>query len=295
MGILEQIDQKYDGLSKSHKAIADYILESYDKAQYLTANKLAAVTGVSEATVVRFTTEIGFTGYPAFQQALKEELKSKLTSVQRLDYTDRFQDDSQAVNDVMKTDIDNVKVTLANIDQKKMNEAVETILGARKIYIMGIRSSATLSEFMHFYMTVLFDDVVQVRSNCTNELFEQVMPITEDDVLIGISFPRYSARTINSMAYAHKRGAKTIAITDRDKTPMTEHADISLFATSSMASFVDSLTAPLSLINALLVTLGMHRKDHIKSSFESLETLWSQYKVYETGRDRKDNDDFPAP
>jgi len=295
MGILEQIDQKYDGLSKSHKAIADYILESYDKAQYLTANKLAAVTGVSEATVVRFTTEIGFTGYPAFQQALKEELKSKLTSVQRLDYTDRFQDDSQAVNDVMKTDIDNVKETLANIDQKKMNEAVETILGARKIYIMGIRSSATLSEFMHFYMTVLFDDVVQVRSNCTNELFEQVMPITEDDVLIGISFPRYSARTINSMAYAHKRGAKTIAITDRDKTPMTEHADISLFATSSMASFVDSLTAPLSLINALLVTLGMHRKDHIKSSFESLETLWSQYKVYETGRDRKDNDDFPAP
>ena len=295
MGILEQIVQKYDGLSKSHKAIADYILESYDKAQYLTANKLAAVTGVSEATVVRFTTEIGFTGYPAFQQALKEELKSKLTSVQRLDYTDRFQDDSQAVNDVMKTDIDNVKETLANIDQKKMNEAVETILGARKIYIMGIRSSATLSEFMHFYMTVLFDDVVQVRSNCTNELFEQVMPITEDDVLIGISFPRYSARTINSMAYAHKRGAKTIAITDRDKTPMTEHADISLFATSSMASFVDSLTAPLSLINALLVTLGMHRKDHIKSSFESLETLWSQYKVYETGRDRKDNDDFPAP
>ena len=295
MGILEQIVQKYDGLSKSHKAIADYILESYDKAQYLTANKLAAVTGVSEATVVRFTTEIGFTGYPAFQQALKEELKSKLTSVQRLDYTDRFQDDSQAVNDVMKTDIDNVKETLANIDQKKMNEAVETILDARKIYIMGIRSSATLSEFMHFYMTVLFDDVVQVRSNCTNELFEQVMPITEDDVLIGISFPRYSARTINSMAYAHKRGAKTIAITDRDKTPMTEHADISLFATSSMASFVDSLTAPLSLINALLVTLGMHRKDHIKSSFESLETLWSQYKVYETGRDRKDNDDFPAP
>lgn len=295
MGILELIAQKYDDLSKSHKAIADYILESYDKAQYLTANKLASVTGVSEATVVRFTTEIGFSGYPVFQQALKEELKSKLTSVQRLDYTDRFQDDSQAVADVMKTDIENVKETLANIDHQKMNEAVEMILNARKIYIMGIRSSATLSEFMHFYMTVLFDDVVQVRSNCTNELFEQVMPITEDDVLIGISFPRYSARTINSMAYAHKRGAKTIAITDRDKTPMTEHADVSLFATSSMASFVDSLTAPLSLINALLVTLGMHRKAHIKSSFESLETLWSQYKVYETGRDRKDNDDFPAP
>ena len=282
-------------MSKSQKMIADYLMTSYDKAQYLTAAKLAQVTGVSEATVVRFTTEIGFSGYPAFQQALKEELKSKLTSVQRLDYTERFEDDKAAIQEVMRADIENVKSTLTNIDTEAFDKAVTTILNARKIYIMGIRASATLSEFMHFYMTVLFDDVVLVRSNCTNELFEQVMPITEDDVLIGISFPRYSARTINSMAYAHKRGAKTIAITDRDGTPMTEHADVSLLATSSMASFVDSLTAPLSLINALLVTLGMHRKEHIKNSFESLETLWSQYKVYEIGRDRKDNGEFPAP
>ena len=282
-------------MSKSQKMIADYLMASYDKAQYMTAAKLAQVTGVSEATVVRFTTEIGFSGYPAFQQALKEELKSKLTSVQRLDYTERFEDDKAAIQEVMKADIENVKSTLTNIDTEAFDKAVTTILNARKIYIMGIRASATLSEFMHFYMTVLFDDVVLVRSNCTNELFEQVMPITEDDVLIGISFPRYSARTINSMAYAHNRGAKTIAITDRDGTPMTEHADVSLLATSSMASFVDSLTAPLSLINALLVTLGMHRKEHIKNSFESLETLWSQYKVYEIGRDRKDNGEFPAP
>lgn len=295
MEILETIEKMYPGMSKSQKMIADYLMASYDKAQYMTAAKLAQVTGVSEATVVRFTTEIGFSGYPAFQQALKEELKSKLTSVQRLDYTERFEDDKAAIQEVMKADIENVKSTLTNIDTEAFDKAVTTILNARKIYIMGIRASATLSEFMHFYMTVLFDDVVLVRSNCTNELFEQVMPITEDDVLIGISFPRYSARTINSMAYAHNRGAKTIAITDRDGTPMTEHADVSLLATSSMASFVDSLTAPLSLINALLVTLGMHRKEHIKNSFESLETLWSQYKVYEIGRDRKDNGEFPAP
>ncbi|MCR5059741.1 MAG: MurR/RpiR family transcriptional regulator [Saccharofermentans sp.] len=295
MEILETIEKMYPGMSKSQKMIADYLMASYDKAQYMTAAKLAQVTGVSEATVVRFTTEIGFSGYPAFQQALKEELKSKLTSVQRLDYTERFEDDKAAIHEVMKADIENVKSTLTNIDTEAFDKAVTTILNARKIYIMGIRASATLSEFMHFYMTVLFDDVVLVRSNCTNELFEQVMPITEDDVLIGISFPRYSARTINSMAYAHNRGAKTIAITDRDGTPMTEHADVSLLATSSMASFVDSLTAPLSLINALLVTLGMHRKEHIKNSFESLETLWSQYKVYEIGRDRKDNGEFPAP
>lgn len=300
MEILETIENQYSAMSKSQKMIADYILESYDKAAYMTAAKLASVTGVSEATVVRFTTEIGFAGYPSFQQALKEELKSKLTSVQRLDYTERFDSNSAAVQEVMRADIENMKATLANLNSESFDEAVKTILNAKKIYIMGIRASATLSEFMHFYMTVLFDDVVLVRSNCTNELFEQVMPITENDVLIGISFPRYSARTINSMAYAHRRGAKTIAITDRDGTPMTEHSDVSLLATSSMASFVDSLTAPLSLINALLVTLGMHRKDHIKSSFESLETLWSQYKVYEIGRDRKDNGefdegDFPAP
>ena len=292
MEILETIEKMYPEMSKSQKMIADYLMTSYDKAQYLTAAKLAQVTGVSEATVVRFTTEIGFSGYPAFQQALKEELKSKLTSVQRLDYTERFEDDKAAIQEVMRADIENVKSTLTNIDTEAFDKAVTTILNARKIYIMGIRASATLSEFMHFYMTVLFDDVVLVRSNCTNELFEQVMPITEDDVLIGISFPRYSARTINSMAYAHKRGAKTIAITDRDGTPMTEHADVSLLATSSMASFVDSLTAPLSLINALLVTLGMHRKEHIKRSFESLETLWDQYRVYETGRDRNSGEEI---
>ena len=195
MGILETIEQIYPNLSKSHKMIADYILASYDKAAYMTAARIASETGVSEATVVRFTTEIGFSGYPVFQQTLKEELKSKLTSVQRLDYTERFADDQQAVQEVMKADIDNVKETLANIDPEAFDEAVRTILGANKIYIMGIRASATLSEFMHFYMTVLFDDVIQVRSNCTNELFEQVMPITENDVLIGISFPRYSQRT----------------------------------------------------------------------------------------------------
>ena len=155
---------------------------------------------------------------------------------------------------------------------------------------MGIRASAPLSEFMHFYMTLLFDDVVLVRSTCTNELFEQIMPIGKDDVMIGISFPRYSARTINSMGYAKRKGATIIAITDKDDTAMTEYADIKLFARSSMASFVDSLTAPLSLINALLVSLGMHRKEHIQSSLESLESLWSQYRVYETGRDRNTED-----
>ncbi len=217
---------------------------------------------------------------------MKEELKSKLTSVQRLNYTERFSDDSDAIRDIMNADMDNLKETRASLNDKAVSEAVKIILGARKIYIMGLRSSSPLSSFMHFYMTLLFDDVIHIHSNSTNEVFEQIMPITDKDVMIGISFPRYSQRTIKSMEYAKFRGAKTIVITDKDNTAMTENADVKLFAKSSMASFVDSLAAPLSLVNALLVTLGMHRREHIVNSFEALETLWSQYKVYEVGRDR---------
>lgn len=289
-GTFDLIENSISGMSKGHRAIANFILESYDKAAFMTAAKLGEEVGVSESTVVRFTTELGFEGYPEFQKALQEDLKTKLTSVQRLGLTERFESDSEALRSVVNQDITNLKNTLSMIDDAEFDKAVSTILSARKIYIMGIRASAPLSEFMHFYMTLLFDDVVLVRSTCTNELFEQIMPIGEGDVMIGISFPRYSARTINSMGYAKSKGATIIAITDKDDTAMTEYADIKLFAKSSMASFVDSLTAPLSLINALLVSLGMHRKDHIQASLESLETLWSQYRVYETGRDRNTED-----
>lgn len=280
------IESKIPEMSKGHKAIANYIINEYDKAAYMTAAKLGEVTGVSESTVVRFTMELGFDGYPHFQNALKEELKSTLTSVQRLNYTDRFDDDATAIREIIKNDMESIKDILATIDDEAMSEAVNTILGARKIYLMGLRSSAPLSSFMHFYMTLLFDDVIHIHSNSTNEVFEQIMPITSEDVMIGISFPRYSQRTINSMEYAKKKGAKTIVITDKDNTPMTEYADTKLLVRSNMASFVDSLAAPLSLINALLVTLGMHRKEHIINSFEALEMLWSQYSVYNVGKDR---------
>lgn len=287
---IELIEERMPMMSKGHKAIANYIINEYDKAAYLTASKLGEETGVSESTVVRFTTELGFDGYPHFQSALKEELKSKLTSVQRLNYTERFSDDASAIRDIIKADMDNIKDTLASIDDEAMSEAVRSILNARKIYIMGLRSSAPLSSFMHFYMTLLFDDVIHIHSNSTNEVFEQIMPITADDVMIGISFPRYSKRTINSMEYAKQQGARVIVITDKDNTPMTEHADVKIFAKSSMAAFVDSLAAPLSLINALLVTLGMHRREHIVHSFEALEMLWSRYSVYDVGRDRNSDD-----
>ena len=276
-------------MSKGHRKIAEYILEIYQKASDMTALSLGQTVGVSESTVVRFAMELGFDGYPHFQNALKEELKSKLTSVQRLNYTERFSDDADAIRDIMNSDMENLKDTIASLDDKAMSDAVDMILNARKIYIMGLRSSSPLSSFMHFYMTLLFDDVIHIHSNSTNEVFEQIMPITDKDVMIGISFPRYSQRTIKSMEYAKIKGAKTIVITDKDNTAMTENADVKLFAKSSMASFVDSLAAPLSLINALLVILGMRRKEHIVSSFEALETLWSQYRVYEVGRDRTTN------
>lgn len=285
-GVVERIAQEIDSMSKGQKAIANYILSNYESAAYMTAAKLGEATGVSESTVVRFSMELGYDGYPHFQKVLQEELKVKLTSVQRLNAASRFTDDASVLKSIMQADLDSLKHTYENLDTEAFSKAVKTILSAKKIYLMGLRSSSPLSSFMHFYMTLLFDDVRHIHSNSANEVFEQILPIGPGDVMIGISFPRYSSRTIQSMQYARNRGASVIVITDKADTPMTEHADVALFARSDMASFVDSLTAPLSLINALLVALGMHRKSHIEESFGALETLWAEYKVYDTGKDR---------
>ena len=259
--VVERITESMDSMSKGQKAIANYILSNYESAAYMTAAKLGEATGVSESTVVRFSMELGYDGYPHFQKVLQEELKVKLTSVQRLNAASRFTDDASVLKSIMQADLDSLKHTYENLDTEAFSKAVKTILSAKKIYLMGLRSSSPLSSFMHFYMTLLFDDVRHIHSNSANEVFEQILPIGPGDVMIGISFPRYSSRTIQSMQYARNRGA-------------------------SVASFVDSLTAPLSLINALLVALGMHRKSHIEESFGALETLWAEYKVYDTGKDR---------
>ncbi len=286
-GVVERITESMDSMSKGQKAIARYILDNYETAAYMTAAKLGEATGVSESTVVRFSMELGYEGYPHFQKVLQEELKVKLTSVQRLNAASRFTDDASVLKSILQADLDSLKHTYENLDDQAFSKAVKTILSAKKIYIMGLRSSSPLSSFMHFYMAILFDDVVHIHSNSANEVFEQILPIGPGDVMIGISFPRYSTRTIQSMQYARDRGANVIVITDKADTPMTKNADVALFARSDMASFVDSLTAPLSLINALLVALGMHRKSHIQESFEALEKLWEEYKVYDTGKDRQ--------
>jgi len=287
ISLVEHIESEMPKMSKGHKAIARFILSDYERAAYMTAAKIGEEAGVSESTVVRFTMELGYEGYPHFQRLLQEELKVKLTSVQRLNASRRFANDDQVLQSILESDISHLKSTLENIDPQAFRMAVETIVGAKRIFIMGLRSSSPLSSFLHFYFTLLFDDVRHIHSNSANEVFEQILPIGPGDVLIGISFPRYSVRTIQSMQYARERGAAVVAITDKADTPLARHSDVALFATSDMASFVDSLVAPLSVINALIVSLGMRKRDHIEQTFEALEHLWDEYKVYDKSKDRK--------
>lgn len=286
--IVEQIEQEMSRMSKGQKSIARFILSDYERAAYMTAAKIGEHTGVSESTVVRFSMELGFEGYPHFQKSLQEELKVKLTYLQRLNASKRYGDDAQLLRSIVQTDIENLKHTYEHIDEKAFADAVQMILNAKKIYLMGLRSSSPLSSFMHFYFTLLFDDVRHIHTSSANEVFEQVLPIGPGDLFIGISFPRYSTRTIQSMQYARQRGASVVAITDKADTPLAQHADVALFARSDMASFVDSLIAPLSLINALIVAVGMHRREHIEQTFEALEKLWDEYKVYDKSKDTND-------
>ncbi|MBN1891790.1 MAG: MurR/RpiR family transcriptional regulator [Clostridiales bacterium] len=284
--LVEQIEAEMSHMSKGQKAIARFILSDYERAAYMTAAKIGESTGVSESTVVRFTMELGYEGYPHFQKKLQEELKEKLTYLQRLNASKRYEGDAQVLKSIMQTDIENLKHTMESIDTNEFSRAVQMILAAKKIYLMGVRSSSPLSSFMHFYFTLLFDDVRHIHTSSANEVFEQILPIGPGDLMIGISFPRYSSRAIQSIKYARQRGAAVLAITDKPDSPLSDHADVALFARSEMASFVDSLTSPLSLINALIVAVGIHRREHIEQTFEALENLWEEYKVYDKGKDR---------
>jgi len=291
--VVDRIESRMPKMSKGQKAIAGFILSDYDRAAYMTAAKVGETVGVSESTVVRFAMELGFDGYPHFQKLLQEDLKVKLTSVQRLHASSRYANDGETLKSIMLTDMENVKRTYENMDEEAFSKAIELILSAKNIFLMGLRSSSPLSSFLHFYFTLLFDDVHHIHSNSANEVFEQILPIAPGDVLIGISFPRYSNQTIQSMQYARKKGASVVGITDKPGTQFAQNVDIGLYATSDMASFVDSMVAPLSLINALIVALGIRKKDRIEQTFEALEKLWEEYKVYDKGADRLS--DLPSP
>jgi len=267
-------------LSKSQRLLADYITEHCDKAAFLTANRLGDAVGVSESTVVRFAVRLGYDGYPELQRAVQELIRNKLTAVQRLEVTTDLLSGSDVLRSVMRDDIDRINTTLTDIDNAAFDKAVECCVNAKRIYIVGLRSSSALAEFMYFYFNLIFEDVKLISGSSMNAVPEELVHAQENDCVICISFPRYSRTTVDAVEYASSKGASVIAITDGPMSPITAHASCSLFAMSDTASFVDSLVAPMSLINALVVAVGMHRREELMRVFGDLELIWDHYSVY---------------
>ena len=283
--LITKIQSELPGFSKGQKQIARFILEHYDKAAFMTASRLGVTVGVSESTVVRFATELGYDGYPHLQRALQEMIRNKLTSVQRMEVAGDRMGGRDVLQTVLHADTDMIRVTLDEIDRDAFQGAVDALMGAKRIYILGVRSSSALASFLGFYFNLLFENVTLVHTNSVSEIFEQVLRVGPGDVLFGISFPRYSKRTLSAMKYARDRGARVIALTDSQLSPLARVADHVLLARSDMASFVDSLVAPLSVINALIVAVGMSRRDEIEHTFNKLERIWEEYDVYEKPED----------
>lgn len=277
--LMRTIQIKFPRLSKGQKLIAEYILKHYDKAAFMTASKLGVSVGVSESTVVRFANELGFSGYPKLQKALQELIKNKLTTVQRIELSNAFISEEDSLKGVLKADMENIRVTLEKINQNTFNEVINSIFAAKRIYIIGLRSSTALSEFLGFYLNLILDNV-HVINYGISDIFEQIINISSDDLLIGIGFPRYAARTIEALSFAKSRSTKVVAITDSLLSPLATEADYTLIAQSNMASFVDSLVAPLSVINALIVAVGLKEKHKISKTFSDLENIWEEYRVY---------------
>lgn len=279
--LMNRINDKYSTFSKGQKLLAAYITDNYDKAVFLTAARLGKIVGVSESTVVRFATNLGYKGYPEFQKALEELVRNKLNSIQRMEVAYGRISQSKILETVLHADTEKIKHTLEHIDQKAFESAVDTILMAEHIYIVGIRSCASLAGFMAFYFNLMFPNVHLLHTNSASELFEQMVRINEKDVIIGISFPRYSIRTLKAMEFANNRNAKVITLTDSIHSPMNLYSSCNLIAKSDMASIVDSLVAPLSVINSLIVALCMKKQGEVSKTLEMLEDIWDEYQVYD--------------
>lgn len=279
--ILAVLTKENAGFSKGQRLIAKYITENYDKAAFMTAGKLGKAVGVSESTVVRFAAELGYDGYPGMRKALQEMIRNRLSSVQRIEVAKEYIDDQNVLKAVLSADMDKLQTTLEEIDQDSFNAAVNAILKARNIYIVGMRSSTALSSFLGFYLNLLLDNVRIIHDTAVSEVYEQILRISEGDVFIGISYPRYSSRTLKAMKFAKSTGATVIGLTDGETSPFIGISDINLFAKSDMVSFLDSLVAPLSLINALIVSIGMSKQETLSETFKKLEVIWAEYDVYE--------------
>ncbi len=276
--LIDRLNLTGKKLSKSHRLIADYIVEHYDKAVFMTAAMLGDIVGVSESTVVRFAVALGYEGYPQLQHSLQELVRHRLTAVQRFEMSSDMAENA-VLSTVLKADMMNIRHTADAIDEKAFADVVNKMLSARTIYILGLRSAAPLAQFFAYYLSFIFEDVRLVAASST-DVFESIAHIRKEDVLIGISFPRYSTRTLEAMRFAQECGAQVIGITDGLMSPLYRQADICLTARTDMASFVDSLVAPLSLVNALLVALAMKKRDDLSRHFEKLEGIWDAYSIY---------------
>ena len=278
--IITRRNDKYMKMSKGHKAIAAYISDHYEQAVFMTAAKLGETVGVSESTVVRFASGLGYDGYPEFQDALEDWVKNKLNSVQKMGAKYGKSTQSEILNSVLNSDIEKIKDTIVNLDAAAFEAAVDIILEAKNIYLVGVRSCEPLADFLHFYLNMIRGGIILVKTTSVTEMFEQMIRIGGEDAIIGISFPRYSMRTLKAMEFANDRNAKVITITDSIHSPMNLYSSCNLLAKSDMVSIVDSLVAPLSVINALVVALCMKQPETVKNNLETLEEVWNNYQVY---------------
>lgn len=277
--LMRIIQIKFPRLSKGQKLIAEYILKHYDKAAFMTASRLGDTVGVSESTVVRFANELGYSGYPKLQMGLQELIKSKLTSVQRIEISSDLITEENVLKSVLKADMENIRATLEKLNTNTFDEVLKAIFRAKRIYIVGFRSSQALADFLSFYLGLVFDNVRQVLPG-VSDIFEQLLKLGHDDLVIGIGFPRYSSRTVEALKFAKSKNAEIVAITDSLLSPLASNADYALITQSNMASFVDSLVAPLSVINALIVAVGIREKERVSETFNNLEKIWEEFNVY---------------
>jgi DNA-binding MurR/RpiR family transcriptional regulator len=279
--MLHTIEESVPKMSKSQKRIATYIISHFDKAAYMTASELGKEVGVSESTVVRFASAVGMEGYPEFTAALREALRQKLTASQRVEVANSRLGDGSVLDSVLSDDAERIRSTLENIDRADFDRAVETILSAGRIYILGMRSSYSIAAFLHYYLSLIFDNVTFVRSAGSSEILEQLARVGEGDAVIAVSFPRYSSRIVDAVSFSASRGADVIALTDSAAAPIAEYASSVLTARSDMASFADSLVAPMSVINAMIAAIGRKRQPEISLALDNLESVWERCNVYQ--------------
>ena len=278
--LITLLETRMSSFSKGQKLIANFLIHNYDKAAYMTASKLGVLVGVSESSVVRFAIELGYAGYPELQRSLQELIRTKLTFNQRIEVTNKRIGNGDLLEKMLLSDVEKIKTTLETISREDFERSVEKIINAKAIYILGARSSASLSTFLFFNLNLIFDNVRYVQTTSGSEIFEHILPISEGDVMIAISFPRYTSRIINAVDYAREVGANVVAITDNKNSPIATKATEVLIAQSDMASYVDSLTAPMSVLNALIVAISRKRQAEINARFDKLERIWEEYDVY---------------